>query len=326
MNLAKYRGKNVVVTGASGYIASKVISLLIENGAHVFGVTRNTAYTKDFGKNYKKIICDYEDIKIWQKLIEQSEIVIHLAGNTSLNYAKNNPSESLKSTLLPIQNIILNASNSNNRIKLIYASTATVYGAVHSLPVDEKYEVRPSTIYDLHKYCGEIQLQYANRLGLIKGVSLRLSNVYGDSLSESFASDRGILNKISSLALQGLPVNIYGSGQYLRDYVHVSDVAMAFCIAGLHDFLDEFIFNIGSGEGATIYEAFSKIIESAHKITNKKSNLYNVDWPIETDRIELRNYVANINLFKSKTSWYPKIKFEDGIDSMVRNLHKKIIK
>lgn len=322
MNLVKYRGKNVVVTGASGYIASKLIPLLIENDANVFGVTRNSKYTQDFGYKYKIVIGEYDDSKIWQDLIDKSDIVIHLAGNTSLNYAKNNPFESLNATLFPIQSIISHASNINNKIKLIYASTATVYGVDLSLPVDEKSEISPETIYDLHKYYGEMQLQYATRLGFIKGVSLRLSNVYGESPSESFASDRGILNKISSLALLGLPVNVYGSGQYLRDYVHISDVAMAFAVAGIQDQIDGLSFNIGSGAGISIYNAFSMVIDMASKLTDKKSKLIFVDWPLGTDKIELRNYIANIDLFKSKTKWYPKIKFEDGIDMMLRKLNK----
>jgi nucleoside-diphosphate-sugar epimerase len=315
----KLNNKTVVVTGASGYIGSELVNQLSKYCSNIICVSRkNLSYLTEI----KTIIGDISDFDMWMKIILEADIIFHLAGNTSIYDAAKNPDESLRSTVLPINQLIKAAGILNLKPKVIFASTVTLYGLTSSNPVNENLIPNPVTIYDQHKLFAEQQLILANEHNLVEAISLRLANVYGPSSSVNLAKDRGILNKITVAALNGQNLKIYGDGNYLRDYIYIADTINAFLYSAVYSELNGQAFNIGSGIGTTIKEAFECVAKKSINISGKLIKVTHEDWPIEASAIESRNFIADIERFSTITGWKPLISFNEGLDKLIFELVK----
>jgi nucleoside-diphosphate-sugar epimerase len=251
--------------------------------------------------------------------VDRADVVFHLAGNTSAYAAAADPAASLESTVLPVTHLIAAAASRPGR-RVVYASTATVYGMPRDLPVAEDTPTNPVTVYDLHKLCAEQHLALASRRGLLEGVSLRLSNVYGPSPGGSSADDRGVLNRAARLALQGEPLRLYGGGNYVRDYVYIDDVIAAFLAAGLHAGIAGMAFNVASGVGTTIRAAFHAVADMTEEVTGRRNAIEDVPWPPGADPIECRDFTADIRALAAACAWRPAVALNDGLGRLVREL------
>jgi len=312
--LKNLNGKMVAVTGASGYIGSALTEALQKCSAHVVRVSRSELPPKSGMVDVQADICT---LSCWQDLVSRADIIFHLAGNTSIYTAIKDPVESLNSTLLPINHLISAAQKSGQIPRLVFASTATVYGLTDNLPVTETQESNPITLYDLHKRFAEEQLALASQLGVLQSVSLRLANVYGPSLNASSAADRGVLNKVSRMALQQKDLQLFGDGGYIRDYVYIDDVVKAFLCAGASDQFAGHFFNVASGQGVTLKEAFKQVVEQAEKITGRKVGVNGTPWPADADAIEYRNFVGDVRSLKDAFNWHPEVSLPLGIHKML---------
>ncbi len=201
--------------------------------------------------------------------------------------------------------------------RVVFASTATVYGLKHNFPVSEKSKPDPATTYDLHKLFAEQQLSLASRQNIVSAVSLRLANVYGPSLSESGSNDRGILNKVVRSSLKGLDISIYGGGNLVRDYVYIDDIINAFLLASTvsHDISGE--FNVASGVGTTLKDAFKLVISQVKLQTNSSSKIIFTEWPDSISPIEKRNFVGSIDRICKMINWKPSISLAEGLKRTV---------
>ena len=318
-NLRGLKGAVIAVTGAGGYIGSQIVKALSGFGVKILCISRNQL---SIGGEYELIKGDVNDYELWLRIIKQSQIVFHLAGNTSVYEGERDVAGSLNATVLPIGHIINAAKNLGKQPKIIFASTATIYGLVNELPVSESACVCPITFYDLHKYFAEMQLKLATQQGILEATSLRLSNVYGPSDSKSSSLDRGILNKISLMALEGERLNIYGDGNYTRDYIFISDVINAFLMAAATSNLIGGVYNIGSGTGTTVKQAFEYAINIAENITGAKIELAHVPWDSEVHPIEKRNFIADISKFQEATGWHPEVNIKTGLKLLIDSYNK----
>ena len=130
----------------------------------------------------------------------------------------------------------------------------------------------------------------ASNSNIIDAISLRLANVYGPSPTESLAQDRGILSKITKRRLALKNLQIYGNGEYLRDYIYIDDVVNAFLHASVMDYgillnNNQITLNVASGKGTSVKEVFSLISHEVEKITGIRGDIENVAWPEEINEI-----------------------------------------
>jgi nucleoside-diphosphate-sugar epimerase len=307
-------GKTVAITGASGYIGSALVDRLMESPLDILRVSRQELAPR---ADVRTIKADVRTLDCWLEIIKQADVVFHLAGNTSVHTAVVNPADSLSSTLLPITQLIRAAQELGRQPRVVFASTATVYGLTAQFPVAESVEPKPITVYDMHKLFAEQQLALATQQRVLCGISLRLANVYGPSPSVSSADDRGILNRVTSRAIQGKDLTVYGDGNYLRDYVYIDDVTRAFMVAGLRDGVSGGVFNVATGNSISIRAAFQLVVQRVANVTGNRVDIKNIPWPEGANPIELRNFTADINYITDSLSWRPKISLESGIDCMI---------
>lgn len=312
-----FETSRIAVIGANGYLGSSLVQKLVEIGCHVIRVSKiNTSFIPGTisltGNMLNANFCEI--------VVKNSDIIYYLSGNTSVHAAAKNPDKNYQSTVLPIINIIEASKVTQKVPKLIFASTATVYGLTPNLPIDETYLVDPKTVYDKHKYIAENFINSANSSGILHGTSMRLSNVYGPSLRSNSSNDRGVVNKTLIQALQGKNLKIFGSGEYIRDYIYISDVIDSFILVGGQRDMTHNLFNVGTGVGTTIkilYEMIAKLVQIK---TGQVVSLEFHPFPENSSSIDERNYTTNISRLAAATGWYPRYNLMKGLETFVDSI------
>ena len=305
------------VIGASGYIGSKLVNKLTDSGCNVIRSSRRDTITNG---DSEFVMAELDSLDFWLNIVEKSDVIIHLAGNTSINVANDNPALDLNSSVVPIYRLIEACKILRKRPRVVFASTVTAYGFTDNLPVSEATAENPESFYDLHKFFVERQLVLATKLNICDGVSLRLANVYGPSSANSSANDRGILNKIIGLALAGDIVSLYGGGNYIRDYIYIDDVVDAFILASISSKSAGEVFNVGSGVGTSVRDAFNAVTQEVYRQTNKIIEMKNMPWPENSPKIDMRNFTASIKKAHTCLGWSPKVSLQTGIATTVKSI------
>ncbi len=317
--LDTFIGKRILITGGNGFLATNLINLLKDVTCEVVrldlpGIT--PARVEGVIK-IKNVISDIRVSLNWESVLEDVDIVFHFAAQTSAYLANEDPSADLDINVRPILHLLETCRLNNLQPVVIFASTATISGIPTHLPVDERHIDNPITIYDLHKLMAEQYLKYYINQKVITGSILRLANIYGPG-PKSSSLDRGVLNLMINNALNGKPLNIYGRGDYLRDYIYVEDVARAFLYAaakikkinGQH-------FIIGSGKGYTLSKAINLVADRVAQKTGGRIPVNHVKPESSLSPIETRNFMAKPRRFMRLTSWQAHYSLSDGIDRTI---------
>lgn len=308
-------GKRVLVTGGRGYLAANVMRLLAAAGCHVLRLDRaRAAQDPDDSPVTGRLCADVREAGVWERALEDIDIVYHFAAQTSVYVAWQDPVEDMQTNVLPLLRLLETCRRKDWKPIILFSGTATEIGLTSDWPVDESVNDDPVTIYDLHKLSAEKYLKHYIREGLVQGAILRLANVYGPGPGSSSA-DRGVLNLMMRKAIRGEPLTIYGTGHYMRDYIFVEDVAEAFVQAVIHiGKTNGRHFLLGSGQGHTLAAAINLVAERAELKTGRRASVQHVEPPSGLSPIESRNFVANITHFVSTTGWRPRVKLGEGID------------
>lgn len=320
MNIGNFHNKKILITGGAGYLATNLIAQLRETDCQIIRVDRPGAqFVPLVGKfTLHDIEADVREGVVWGNLLDDIDIVFHFAAQTSVYVAEQDPQADLAINVMPMLHLLETCRKKKHSPIVSYSGTVTEVGLTERLPVNEDCPDHPITIYDLHKWMSENYLKHYTRAGIIKGVILRLANVYGPG-PKSSSADRGVLNMMIRKAIQGQELTVYGDGKYLRDYVYVEDVAQAFLnavanidtVAGKH-------FVIGSGEGHTILQAINLVADRVALITGTRVTIVNIEPPSLLSPIEYRHFVAETNKYTNSTGWRAKYSLIDGIDSTIQ--------
>jgi nucleoside-diphosphate-sugar epimerase len=246
-------------------------------------------------------------------LLPDFDIVFHLAAQTSTYFADSDPASDISINLLPLVNILDVCERKSLCPVIIFSGTATEVGMNKRWPVNENFKNKPVTIYDLNKLLAETYLNYYCRKGIVKGTTLRLANVYGPGPANS-SKDRGMVNLMIRKAIDKLPLTLYGTGKFIRDYIYIDDVVKAFCSAAVNiDKLNGGFFYIGSGTGHSLSDLFNTIISECYERTGFRPEIKHTEFPEKLSVIEKRQFVANIDKFVENTNWLPETDLAKGI-------------
>ena len=285
----------VLITGGCGYIGSHTAVRLLESGEEVVIIDNLINSKIDVldkikeitGKNitfYQEDLCNLEELrKIFKK--EKFDAVIHFAGLKAVGESVEIPLRYYQNNLVSTMNI-LSCMQEFNVLKLVFSSSATVYGSPKSLPILEDFPLSTTNPYGTTKLMIEQILtdvyKANNKLDI---TILRYFNPIGAHKSGLLGEDpNGIPNNlmpyIVKVATKQLPVlNIFGSdydtiyGTGVRDYIHVMDLAEGHILALKNKKKGLKIYNLGTGKGTSVLE----LVNMFSKINNVKVNYKIVD-------------------------------------------------
>lgn len=298
---------NILITGGCGFIGSYLVRRLIDL------------------KNISRIVvldikdCEYENVDFIRMdirdkniayIMRNIDIVIHLAALIDVRESVLNPNLYHDINVNGTLNI-LDSCIKNHVSKIIFTSSAAVYGNPMYLPIDEKHPLNPLSPYGASKAASELYISAYHYSYNIDAVIFRLFNVYGYGQSSKYA---GVIKIFMENALKNRPLEIFGDGFQTRDFIYVEDVIDAI-IKSMKMDIDFNIFNIGSGKSLSINslaKIFSKILDRELKIIHSKPR-----------KGDIRHSYANIDRAKKILGWVPKTSIEDGLRRMLEKYVKE---
>ncbi len=248
----------VAVTGGLGFIGRHTVELL-SSGGHSVRVLDDLSRAAPGGapEGARVVRVDVRDLDGVREALEGVDAVIHLAALTDVRESAERPLLYHEVNSTGTLNV-LRASVEAGVSRVVYASSAAVYGEPETLPIREDHPTRPTSIYGATKLSGEAYCRAAHGTYGLSVVVLRYFNVYGPGQNVHYA---GVIAKFAERISKGLPLVIYGDGRQTRDFIHVRDVARANLVA-LEAPVDFGVFNVATGREVSVLE-LSRVMQEA---------------------------------------------------------------
>ena len=319
--LDAYHGRTILITGGRGYIGSALSQFLSNVSCKLILLDQlpGDVWRPD-GKEAEVLLLkgDVSERMTWDNALPEVDYVFHLAAREYYYRSGYEPELDYKSNSLSILHLLEACRTQNYQPKIVFASSANLFGLVDSLPVNEENRDDPLTVWATHKLAAEHYFRiYAQQFG-IKSIALRLTNVYGPTARCSIMT-RVVVNKVIAQSLDGEKLITYANRNFVRDYVFLEDVVQAFLLAGANCRLtNSLMFVIGSGEGRTIADTW-KLIADNVRLQVCKNVPVEFDESVEIEPIEFRNFIADTSRFQEITGWKPRTSLVKGIDITVQS-------
>jgi UDP-glucose 4-epimerase len=247
----------ILVTGGAGFIGSHLADRLVDAGHDVIvldnfstGRTRNLSHSRG-RSNFQLVRADIRRIpRSFVRRLGRVDRVAHLAAATSVQQSVRDPVSTTEVNVIGTLNV-LGAAKALKAERVVFASSAAVYGTPRTFPIAEDANISPISPYGASKAASELYLRAFEENHGIEAVSLRYFNVYGPRQTPNEYA--GVISIFAKRALNRQPLQIYGDGSQTRDFIYVSDVIDA-TVTTLEKNLKSRAFNIASGREITILE------------------------------------------------------------------------
>ncbi len=304
-----------IVTGGAGFIGSHLTEqLLIEGNSVTVVDDLSTGSLNNLPKHpglkllLKNILdCQPRDFQM------PIDGIAHLAATPSVTQSWHEPLQCHHNNLSTMVTV-LQLCQALKIPRLVFASSAAVYGNKIQLPIQEEQQTSPISPYGLQKLVSE---QYANLFAQQLGISfiaLRLFNVFGPRQDPNSAYS-GVISIFTKAIEKGLPITIYGDGKQTRDFIFVKDVAVAFTKALTTPLPQGLCMscNVGTGKETSLLELVNMLENS---LRAQKSNIH-----FATARTgDIQNSLADISKVSSLLNFQPKWSVASGIQMLVKSL------
>lgn len=300
------KGKKIVVTGGAGFIGSHLVHALYKSNEVIVVDNLSSGRMENLGslvksKKVRFLKGSITDLKLMKNACNGADYVLHHAAIASVPKSVKDPIATnrvgIEGTL-----VTLVAARDGGVKKVVFASSAGVYGDSAKPPIPETSPPDPMSPYALTKVVGERYCSLFDHLYGLRTISLRYFNVFGprqDPDSEYAA----VVPRFLSRAIAGKNLTIFGDGKQTRDFVFVEDVVRANVLAAESKAGGE--FNIASGEKTTIDDLAHAVLE----LTGWSAEI-EFEGPRKGD---IRYSVADTRMAKRLLGFSPKYSLEEGL-------------
>ena len=301
------------VTGGAGFIGSHLVKKLVERGNEVIVIDNlNTGKKQNLEKISKKIDffeVDIRDFSAIEDILKNIDGIFHEAALASVQDSFRIPDEFFDVNVNGTENIFKIAKKLG--IKVVYASSSSVYGNPVSIPIKENDDKNPFNPYAKTKLEDDKLAEKYAKNGL-KVIGLRYFNVFGPRQSKEYA---GVIKLFLERIQQGLSPLINGDGLQVRDFVYVDDVVNANILAMESDIDGEF-FNIGTNSVVSVLDLANMII----KFSGLKLK------PIHQSPVpgDVKATQADITKAKMMLKWKPTTSIENWLKSAVLDVKNNL--
>jgi len=301
------------VTGGAGFIGSNLVKNLVERGNEIIVIDNlNTGKKKNVKKNFKKINffeVDIRDFSTIEDIMKNVDGIFHEAALASVQDSFRIPDKFFDVNVKGTENIFKIGKKLG--IKVVYASSSSVYGNPISIPIKENDDKNPLNPYAKTKLENDKMAEKYAKNGL-KVIGLRYFNVFGPGQSKEYA---GVIKLFLERIQQGLSPLINGDGLQVRDFVYVDDVVNANMLA-MESNIDGKFFNIGTGTTISVLDLANMII----KFSGLKLK------PIHRLAVpgDVRATQADITKAKTMLKWKPTTSIQDWLKNAVLDVKNNL--
>ena len=309
-----FRGRRFLVVGGAGFIGSHIAEQLLALGAKVvvlddFSNGKRVNLSGDDGRSLELLQGDVRDFEF--DSLGELDGVFNEAARALL-----------PSFVDPLTDLLVNAGGAirlleyarKNDVKLVHASSGSVYGNPIRIPISEDHPLNPISPYGVSKLTSELYCSMYFRNYGLDVVALRYFNVYGPR--QTVNEEMGVIPIFVSRALRKQPLRIFGDGKQTRDFLNVSDVVSANLLAYKSDRSSGQIMNIGGGGEEVSIDTLAHMVMG---LCGFDSSLVYAD-PKPGD---IRRLVADNTLAKEIIGYEPKVSLEAGLRQYIEYARKQ---
>ena len=295
-----------LVTGGVGFIGNNIVRLLLESGHNV-----NIIDNLQVGKieNIRDIIdkvnffqIDIRDREKLEKIVKNYDGIFHEAALTSVPESFQKPEEYNDVNVIGTKNIFEIANR--EKIRVVYASSSSIYGNTTQIPIKESFERKPINPYGQTKLDDEILAEKFEDLSVI---GLRYFNVYGIGQNISYA---GVITKFLEQIKNKKALTINGNGNQVRDFIQVKDIAKA-NLSAMESNVKKSFLNVGTGISTSINDLAKMMIELSN---SKNGIIYGPE--LEGD---IESSQADMGFTKKLINWDHEIQLKEGLTELILN-------
>ncbi len=305
------KNRKVVITGGAGFIGANLAEELATNNSVIMIDDLSTGKKENLtdlsGKNVEFVEGGIGELSLLERLFRNVDFVFHQAAISSVHKSIENPLGTNEVNITGTLNVLLAARDSGVK-KVVYASSAAVYGDTPALPQREEMMSNPQSPYAVTKLVGEYYCQAFQAVYGLPTVSLRYFNAYGPKQDPNSEYSAVIPRFIKSLS-EGKPPIVFGDGEQTRDFVFVSDVVQANILAAESD--ADGVFNVGQGQSIAI----KKLAELISRIMKKDPGVIYKEARVGDIRHSLAD-ISKAGLF----GYRPRYDLEQGLRETINKL------
>jgi nucleoside-diphosphate-sugar epimerase len=304
--------KKVVVTGGAGFIGSWLTEALVQLGCNVSVVddlsSGKLENLRNVRRNIRMIKADICEPEALESINAKVDVIFHLAALASVPESVQNPKRTFESNVIGTFNLLRWMRKLSNEVRIIFASSAAVYGEPRYVPIDEEHPLRPTSPYGASKISGEAHCTAFNEVYGVKVSILRLFNIYGPRQPRYVVYDflrKLLVNRENKLV-------VLGNGKQIRDFTFVTDAVEGILSAAVNeDAIGERI-NIGSGKSISIENLARKMLRMLD-LQSLPIEFTQRSWEGDVSRI-----VADPSKARKLLGFKPKMSIEEGIKEEIK--------
>jgi dTDP-glucose 4,6-dehydratase len=316
-----WQGKQVLITGAGGFIGSRLVMELVQKGASVKAFVRYNSrgdtgllrlLPSEVQSKIELIGGDIRDPQAVESAVADVDTIFHLGALISIPYSYYHPVEVVETNITGTLNILL-ASQKNN-CKLIHTSTSEVYGTALYVPIDEKHPLQGQSPYSASKIGADKLVESFYRSFNVKSVTVRPFNTYGPGQSA-----RAVIPTIITQALTQDVIQL-GNLDTVRDFTFVDDTVNGFIKAAETDGVFGEVFNLGTGSEITIGDLAQEIIQ----LIGKPVQIQIDKQRLRPEKSEVMRLLSDNRKAKVGLGWQPEVSIRDGLQATIHWIEKNI--
>jgi len=304
VDLPLIQNKRIVVTGGAGFIGSHLVDALVEDNEVVIVDDLSTGSLDNVPADAELVEGDIRDRELMADAIAGADLIFHEAAIVSVEYSVEHPEETQAVNAQATIQLLELARNEDARV--VFASSAAVYGHPDSVPIAETEPTASNSPYGLAKLTADQYVQLYADLYDLEAVALRYFNIYGPRQTGGDYS--GVISVFFEQAREGSPITVHGEGTQTRDFIHVDDIVQANLRAAVHGEPGA-VYNIGTGVRITILE----LAELIREIVGDESVWIDHLSPRQGD---IEHSQANIERAKDVLGFTPTVRLQDGLTEL----------
>jgi len=297
----------VLVTGGAGFIGSNLVEELLERGDDVkvldnFSTGRRQNLTSWNG-DVELIEGELRSYERVSNAVKHCDLVFHQGALPSVPRSVQDPITSNEVNINGTLNVLLAARDAGVK-RVVFASSSSIYGDLPGLPRVESMPVGPAAPYAVSKLAAEQYCSVANKVYGLETVALRYFNVFGRRQDPN-SHYSAVIPKFITAMMSGRQPTIFGDGEQLRDFTHISNVVAANLLAAEVEAAAGHVFNIGAGQPHSLNE----LVASLNRLLGTEIE------PIYADRRagDVRQSWADISLARAVMGYDVNVGFGEGL-------------